>query len=135
MALLILLTWPISVGLLWLILWASQLDCDAGARKAAYFWIGLPPTLLLLPFFLLQVFSPTAQFNAGSDLGMDLWSFWVDAWRPLWLGSGLVCLCYVAALVVLVARPQTRDLAFPAGLAATSCGLGWFILWHAIPTA
>jgi hypothetical protein len=136
---LLMLAWPLSVGLLWLSLYVELREPGLRVRRsieaAAYLLFGLPPTSLMLPFVLLLFASPVAQFNAGSDLGMSLWSFWTSAWEPVWYVSGLSCLAYLVAVVVLAFRAEIRYLMRPAVLAFVSCGIAWSILRFAFPTA
>jgi hypothetical protein len=134
---LLFLAWPASVGLLWLVLFLPIPEgrCERHLTKRERLLLGVPPTLLLTPFLILLVASPTAQFNAGSDLGMRLWSFWVAAWKPIWIISGGFCIAYLAAALALLAYAEKRYLVWSAAIALVSCGIAWLVLGHAFPTA
>jgi hypothetical protein len=124
MTLLFLLAWPMSVTLLWLALRVELRDSgpvSGQSSKVVHLLLGLPPTLLLIPFALALLFGPGASYRL---------------WGVLWLTSGLLSLAYVVTIVVLAFLAATRHLIRPTILAFLSCGIAWCILrLLAFPTA
>jgi hypothetical protein len=140
---LLLLLWALST----FALWASairgfhesltEVDPDRRAlRRAAFLLAAGPPTLIFLvsAFVLLQA-APTAQFNAGSAWGMDLWSFWVAWWFPLYGCSGLQSLCYLLWLVGAMATGAKPMVLYAVGCALLASLCGSLLLSMAWPDA
>ncbi len=97
--------------------------------------LAVPPTVLFLVcFFVLFQAAPTVQFNAGSEWSLSLWSFWVDAWGPLFLISVFLCVAYFLSTVVLVVLKRYR-LVFVSLASLVASGVGCFVLSITIPSA
>ncbi len=96
----------------------------------------VPPTLIcLVSVFVLAQAAPTVQFNAGSSYAMDLWSFWVDAWLPLFCTSGFLAIAYLVSTAIGFAVKRLHWANYALLCAFISASLGWFLLRIAFPSA
>ncbi len=93
-----------------------------------------PTVIVLVSAWVLFQASPTMQFNVGSEYAMNLWSFWVDACRPLFLGSGVLALvCFVWAMVAsALGRFNWKTNVIYGGFLSSLLGL--LVLAQSFPT-
>ena len=70
--------------------------------------------ILMTVIFLIRGGNTVAQFSAGSQVGMDMWSTWVELWLLLSMVGGMNVLIQMGWTVVAIwkrTRPQWLILA------------------------
>src|SRR5262245_60523146 len=104
---LLLILWVVSSIALWVFAFRGfrEASSEADPERRTMQLIAMllaagPPTLVfVVSVFVLVQAAPTAQFNAGSAWGMDLWSFWAHWWLPLYGCSGFQSVFYLLWLL------------------------------------
>lgn len=106
-----------------------------GQRFGIGMLLAIPPTILwaVCNFVLMQA-APTVQFNAGSEYAMDLWSFWVHAWAPLFRTSIFLCVVYTISSIAIACFRRKPFLALSICALAAS-GIACLVLRFTFPSA
>ncbi len=136
MAFLLLILWIAATFGLWVFVFRGKAEWTSDSGSTVILFVAVPTSVICgVCCFVLLFSAPTVQFNVGSSLAMDLWSFWVYWWETFYYCVVVQGVCYfVWAIVSFTTRhlPWTRGVLI-CGFLASACG--WLLLRMAYPTA
>lgn len=136
MAFLLLFLWTAAAIAQWVFAFRGKAEWGSDSGSTVILFVAIPTSMICgVCCFVLLFSAPTVQFNVGSKLAMDLWSFWVDWWAIFFYCVVVQGVCYLIWSIVsfLVGHlPWTRGVLI-CGFLASVCG--WLVLRIAYPTA
>ena len=136
MAFLLLLLWIATTLVQWVFVFRGRSEWTSDSGSTVILFVAVPTSVVCgICCFVLLFSAPTVQFNVGSLLAMELWSFWVHWWERFYYCVAIQGVVYFVWAIVAFATghlPWSRGVA-ACGFFASVCG--WLLLRIAFPTA